>query len=140
MYTFYDLTIECIHSTTFYILYNIYTSYYTALQLLLIVLNRLVETFHWLSLYRNGHGWSISKLSKYANNNEQTTTCILHFKYWDVEKIIYHLFFKICIREEWPASRPRNWHDHLIPTHCDSTQKKYRMIILKFSLRLIMHL
>ena len=24
MYTFYDLTIECIHSTTFYILYNIY--------------------------------------------------------------------------------------------------------------------
>ena len=26
MYTFYDLTIECIHSTTFYILYNIYNS------------------------------------------------------------------------------------------------------------------
>ena len=25
MYTFYDLTIECIHSTTFYTLYNIYT-------------------------------------------------------------------------------------------------------------------
>ena len=25
MYTFYDLTIECIHSITFYILYNIYT-------------------------------------------------------------------------------------------------------------------
>ena len=25
MYTFYDLTIECIHSTTFYILYNIYS-------------------------------------------------------------------------------------------------------------------
>ena len=26
MYTFYDLTIECIHSMTFYILYNIYIS------------------------------------------------------------------------------------------------------------------
>ena len=55
MYTFYDLTIECIHSTTFYILYNIYKHDIIVMEINfgISLLNYFVNIYPHLSEYRD---------------------------------------------------------------------------------------